>query len=329
MGVLIEPARPLAGPVGKELLTSNDLNHYCTSYTQSHGRTDKWVRLGHHYGTGYSSNLRPAVYYTPNLDKEDNPQLGLALLDPLSQTKGDFLPIGRAVREQPVLRPAGRERESGYLQHRFLPPTVPMCLQTEYKGCFIPHRPPPSVQQEHRLVGKKEESGFTAGEILQPNTFLPHYYPMDYARKMGRSIMKASFLPKVFLQGSEDMAGVVRRAAHETGFTRDTVDPLASPASLLPHLGKGQKKRSIHHAGCFSGRMSSSGSSGFTHNAANLKTSTHPPPEPAHYYTHYHSRFCDGTDAEKLRSGWTRGGIHSNRVSGYAGRDTDRFNLSG
>ncbi|XP_041966446.1 protein phosphatase 1 regulatory subunit 32 isoform X2 [Alosa sapidissima] len=300
MGVLIEPVRPLAGSVGKELLTRTDLNHYCTSYTQSHGRTDKWVRLGHHYGTGYSSNLRPAVYYTPNLDKEDNPQLGLSLLDPLSQTRRDFLPIQRPTRDQPVLRPAGRERESGYLQHRFLPPTVPMCLQTEYKGCFIPHRPPPSVQREHRLVGKKEESGFTAGEILQPNTFLPHYYPMDCARKMGRSIMKANFLPKVFLQ-----------------------------ASLLPHPGKGQKQRSIHHTGRFSGRMSSSGSSGFTHNAANLKTNTHPPPEAAEYFTHYHKTFCDVTAAEKLRSGWTRGGIHKNRASGYAGRDTDRFNLSG
>src|SRR4029434_10208852 len=36
-------------------------------------------------------------------------------------------------------------------------------------------------------------------------------------------------------------------------------------------------------------------------------------------------RFCDVTAAERLRSGWTRGGIHTNRASGYAGRDTDRY----
>ncbi|XP_042559786.1 protein phosphatase 1 regulatory subunit 32 [Clupea harengus] len=324
MGVLIEQA----ASAEKKLFIKNALNHYCTSYTQSHNKTGPWPRLGHHYGTGYSSNLRPAVYYTPNLDKEDNRQLGLSLLNPESQTWRDFQPIRRAIRGQPALTPAGQERESGYLQHRFLPPAVPMSLKTEYKGCFIPHQPPPSVSRGHCVVGEKGESGFTEGESLQSNTFLPHFCPTDDARRMGRSMMKSDFLPKLFLQGSEECPGLVTQAARETGFTRDTVDPLAHPASLLAPPVKGHKQKSILHFRRFSGKMSPSDSSGFTHNAPTLKTNT-PPPEPAHYFTHYQHRFCDVTAAERLRSGWTRGGIHTNRASGYAGRDTDRFNLRG
>ena len=46
------------------------------------------------------------------------------MLNPESQTWRDFQPIRRAIRGQPALTPAGQERESGYLQHRFLPPAV-------------------------------------------------------------------------------------------------------------------------------------------------------------------------------------------------------------
>ncbi|KAL2093775.1 hypothetical protein ACEWY4_011087 [Coilia grayii] len=325
MGVLTTPVGTLAsGSGGMELFTRTAPNHYCTSYTQSHGKTGPWPRLGHHHGTGYSSNLRPAVYYTPSLDKQDNPQLGLELLTPRSQTQWDFQAMAGLSMGPPAPYPAGLERESGYLQHHFLPPTVPMSLQTEYKGCFIPHQPPFSVLREHCVVGRKERSGFTEGEGLQPHTFLPHFYPMDHARRIGRSIMKADFLPKAFLKGSEEMPGLVRGATRDTGFTRDTVDSLASPASLLPHPVKGEKQKSILCSTRNSEGMSPPASSGFTHNAPNLKTSTHLP-EPAHYITHYQNRFCDVTAAERLRAGWTRGGIHRNRTSGYAGRDTDRY----
>lgn len=32
--------------------------------------------VGHHFGTGYSANHRPVLYYSSSLDRYDNPQFG-------------------------------------------------------------------------------------------------------------------------------------------------------------------------------------------------------------------------------------------------------------
>ncbi|XP_063052200.1 stabilizer of axonemal microtubules 4 [Engraulis encrasicolus] len=334
MGVLTVPvgaqASGVAGAGVDPFTRSAALNHYCTSYTYSHGKKGPWPRRGHPDGTGYSSNLRPAVFYTPNLDKEDNPKLGLELLNACSQMKWDYQPLQRPGSQGlPTVYPAGMERESGYHQYRFLPPIVPMSLQTEYKGCFIPHRPRPPVVRDNYVEGAKEGSGFTTAEELQPYTFIPHYYPMDHDRRMGRSIMKSDLTPKTYLKGSEEMPALVKRAVRETGFTRDTVQPLAAPASLLPPPVRRQKQKHSHLAARNSQTMPPPGSSGFIQNARNLGADPQPPLDPNHYVSHYQNRFCNVTEADRLRLGWTRDSTHRHIPGGYGGRDTDRDNLRG
>ncbi|XP_064821151.1 stabilizer of axonemal microtubules 4-like [Oncorhynchus masou masou] len=162
-------------------LANTSLNLYCTSYRASFGKEGFSPCLGHHYGTGYSANLRPAVYYSPSLDHTDNPQLGRSLQDSFhSQTKRHFQPLTRPDGSETLPCPSGQIRESGYLQLKTRP-TANVSIQTEYKEHFVPYRPRPPVSQKHQLVGAQGESGFTEGTALQPNTFLPQYHMVSVA----------------------------------------------------------------------------------------------------------------------------------------------------
>nr|XP_009296003.1 protein phosphatase 1 regulatory subunit 32 isoform X2 [Danio rerio] len=71
------------------------------------------------------------------------------------------------------------------------------------------------------------------------------------------------------------------------------------------------------------------GSSGFVLNAPNITRLSQTPADPQHFLTHYQSKFYNKSLTEQQRSDWMRGGIQKHRKSGYSGRDTDRFNLSG
>ncbi|XP_064878269.1 stabilizer of axonemal microtubules 4 isoform X2 [Oncorhynchus nerka] len=287
--------RGTGSPGGR--LANTSLNLYCTSYRASFGKEGFSPCLGHHYGTGYSANLRPAVYYSPSLDHTDNPQLGRSLLDSFqSQTKRHFQPLTRPDGSETLPCPSGQIRESGYLQLKTRP-AANVSIQTEYKEHFVSYRPRPPVSQKHQLVGAQGESGFTEGTALQPNTFLPQYHMVN-PRRTENSVMRHDFLPISFLQGSEMLPRLVSRVPRETGFTRDTLDPLA----------------------CLE-------LSGFILNSPNLKTLSHTPSDPSRVRTHYQSKFCDVPALEKLREGCTRGSIHKHRTNGYTGRDTDRFNL--
>ncbi|XP_075693098.1 stabilizer of axonemal microtubules 4 isoform X3 [Rhinoderma darwinii] len=61
------------------------LNFYCTNYSTSYGCPEfaaasvLYPGTHSHRSTGYQSNFRPAVYYSPNLDRKDNPRMGLIL----------------------------------------------------------------------------------------------------------------------------------------------------------------------------------------------------------------------------------------------------------
>ncbi|RXN10818.1 phosphatase 1 regulatory subunit 32-like protein [Labeo rohita] len=199
--------------------------------------------LGHHFGTGYSANHRPVLYYSSSLDCYDNPQFGLSLLDSFkSQTKRHYQRLVLPDGTEPLACSGSRHRESGYLQLQAQPrPRVASC-QTEYKGTYIPH--PLRV-----LVGPMEDSGYTKEASRQPNTFLPQNINM--------------------------------------------------------------------------------GSSGFVLNAPNITSLSHTPADPQHFFTHYQSKFGDKSSLMQQRSEWVRGGIQRHRKSGYSGRDTDRFNISG
>ena len=55
---------------------TDPLKFYCTEAATSYGRRfSKFEpRSGRHVGTGYQSNFRPGVYYTPKIDILDNPR---------------------------------------------------------------------------------------------------------------------------------------------------------------------------------------------------------------------------------------------------------------
>ncbi|XP_048013678.1 protein phosphatase 1 regulatory subunit 32 isoform X3 [Megalobrama amblycephala] len=288
----VKPSHGTGRPGGRP--TNAGLDQYCTTFRQSYGKELFLPSVGHHFGTGYSANHRPVLYYSSSLDRYDNPQFGLSLLDSFeSQSKRHYqrlaLPDGTA----PLACSGSRRRESGYLQLQTQPRPRAASRQTEYKGTYIPHR-------LKVLVGPIEESGYTEGTNLQPNTFLPQHINMDDARRIQESVTRTDFLPGSFLQGSEALPKLASRALRETGFTRETQRPLTS-----------------------------SGSSGFVLNAPNITSLSHTPADPQHFLTHYQSKFCDKSSVEQQRSDWVRGGIQRHRESGYSGRDTDRFNLSG
>ncbi|XP_046890740.1 protein phosphatase 1 regulatory subunit 32 [Hypomesus transpacificus] len=326
MGGQVEIARLSLGGTGspRGRLTNNSLNLYCTSYKDSYDKEGFVPTLGCSHGTGYSANLRPAVSYNPSLDHTDNPQLGRSLLNSFqSQTKRHFKPFIGLTGCEAVPCPSGKVRESGYLQH-MTHPKQNAFLQTEYEKCFVPHRPQRSVSQKHLIVGFKEESGFTEAVDLQLNTFLPHNCYMDDPRKTKQSVMKTDFVPITFLQGSDALPRLIKRAQRETAFTRDTLDPLACPASLLPS-SRTPKASSPTQMKSFGTKEPT----GFLLNPPNLTTLPLTLRDSSRFLTHYQSKFCDVSALRNQRTGWMTGGIQKRRSDGYTGRDTDRFNLWG
>ncbi|KAI2648591.1 Protein phosphatase 1 regulatory subunit 32 [Labeo rohita] len=352
------------------------LDQYCTSYRQSHGKDLFRPCLGHHFGTGYSANHRPVLYYSSSLDCYDNPQFGLSLLDSFkSQTKRHYQRLVLPDGTEPLACSGSRHRESGYLQLQAQPrPRVASC-QTEYKGTYIPH--PLRV-----LVGPMEDSGYTKEASRQPNTFLPQNINMDDARRTQESVMRTDFLPGCFLQvvslflsssaitlsinihhnhGNETLSKLASRALRETGFTRETQRPLTSSGILQGGVSEDRGQTRNTAARWSIGPM---GSSGFVLNAPNITSLSHTPADPQHFFTHYQSKheqllhymvsnlevqsaligcwgdgcvligcwgdeFGDKSSLMQQRSEWVRGGIQRHRKSGYSGRDTDRFNISG
>lgn len=92
------PAKPLDyGVANKHILKSyggdsDVMKFYCTTNNSTYGR--KWEkfepRMGHHTGTGFVSNNRPAIYYCARLDEVDNPAMGLATISPNAQIRVFF-----------------------------------------------------------------------------------------------------------------------------------------------------------------------------------------------------------------------------------------------
>ncbi|KAK2866868.1 hypothetical protein QQF64_022503 [Cirrhinus molitorella] len=315
----VNPSVGTGRPGGRP--TNIGLDQYCTSYRQSYGKDLFWPRLGHHFGTGYSANHRPVLYYSSSLDRYDNPQFGLSLLDSFgSQTKRHYQRLVLPDGTEPLACSGSRHRESGYLQLQAQPrPRVASC-QTEYKATHIPH-------PLRALVGPMEDSGYTKEANLQLNTFLPQNINTGDARRTQESVMRTDFLPGCFLQGNETLPKLASRALRETGFTRETQRPLTSSVVLQggDSEDRGQKTRNAG-ARWSIGPM---GSSGFVLNAPNITSLSHSPADRQHFFTHYQSKFGSKSSLKQQRSEWVRGGIQRHRESGYSGRDMDRFNISG
>ncbi|XP_072277889.1 stabilizer of axonemal microtubules 4 [Pyxicephalus adspersus] len=89
--------------------SSDPLNFYCTNYNSSYGHP-QYVPGGvqhpgtlTHRSTGYQSNFRPAVYYSPNLDRKDNPPMGLMLRNNYTSiTNRDFVSPQHATGTEPL-----------------------------------------------------------------------------------------------------------------------------------------------------------------------------------------------------------------------------------
>ncbi|XP_051545842.1 protein phosphatase 1 regulatory subunit 32 isoform X2 [Myxocyprinus asiaticus] len=172
-------------------LTNIGLDQYYTTYRQSYGRELFQSCLGHH-----SSNHRPVLYSSSSLDRYDNPQFGISLMDSLeSQSKRHYQRLFLSNATESLACFGSRNRKRGYLQFDPQPRPSAVSLQTEYKGTYIPRR-------LRVLVGPREESGYTEGTSLQPNTFLPQHINMDDARRTQESVMRTDFLPRSFLQSS-------------------------------------------------------------------------------------------------------------------------------
>ncbi|XP_068115635.1 stabilizer of axonemal microtubules 4 [Hyperolius riggenbachi] len=85
------------------------LNFYCTNYNSTYGRPELVLgNVAHsvaltHRSTGYQSNFRPAVYYSPNLDRKDNPSMGLILRNNYTSiTNRDFAPHQHVTGAEPL-----------------------------------------------------------------------------------------------------------------------------------------------------------------------------------------------------------------------------------
>ncbi|XP_076860750.1 stabilizer of axonemal microtubules 4 [Brachyhypopomus gauderio] len=309
--------------------TNTALSLYCTSYEQDYGKKGFIPCLGHHSGTGFSANLRPAVYYTPSLDQPDNPKLWVSLLDSFqSQTKQHYpqLVVPSGTEPLPSARAKSRQsRQSGYLQLHTQPRPKTLSCQTEYKGSYAPHWETVSVSRKHQVVGAKQESGFTKGSGLKYNTSLPQNVLMDEAGQTQRSVTGMDLLPAAFLQGSEMFPRWVTQTGRETAFSRDARHFLACPASQLERPS-GYRRVEHLSAGRSVGLKEASG---YVLNAPMLKTLSDTPSDPLQFLSHYQSKFCATTSPEGLKPDWKMGGISRHRASGFSGRDTDRFNLCG
>ncbi|XP_017562120.2 protein phosphatase 1 regulatory subunit 32 [Pygocentrus nattereri] len=247
------------------------------------------------------------------------------MLDSLqSQSQRHYQKLAVPNGTEAPLSTRAQSRESSYLQLHTPRPRAVSCL-TEYRCAYVPHRPSLPVCRKHRIVGAKEESGFTEGNSLQPYTFLPLHMHVDGVCQTHSSVTRMDFLPSAFLQGSEMLPKLVSHAPRETGFTRDTRNPLASHASLLVHHCGGRQKSSVSAQRSIGLKEGS----GFVLNTPTLRTLSHTPSDPMHFLTHYQSKFCDPAAIATLKANWTTGGIHTHGCSGYRGRDTDRFNLCG
>uniref|UniRef100_A0A3B5BLX6 Protein phosphatase 1 regulatory subunit 32-like n=1 Tax=Stegastes partitus TaxID=144197 RepID=A0A3B5BLX6_9TELE len=294
---------PTVGATGRRgRLTGN------TPHNASYG--DFTSYLGRPSGTGFTSNQRPAIYYTSSLDHIDNPQFGRSLSDSyMSQTKLHYQPHIRSDCSGSLPNIISKPRDSGFHQMKTQPKTATMEETTEYQRSFVPLPLTPAVSQYHVTVGPKRGTGFSEGTDLQPFTFQEKSSCTVKRHPTQGSVMKSDFTPR--LQVTEAIPGGCSRSCRESGFTRGAVGPLAWPGSLLP------SPQTKHNAPTLKtiGRKEPTGC---LLNAPSNQVFPNSPSDGSHFVTHYKSTFCHHADSEKLKSGPTGAGIISAKVdTGY------------
>ncbi|XP_022053587.1 protein phosphatase 1 regulatory subunit 32 isoform X1 [Acanthochromis polyacanthus] len=309
-------ATPTVGATDRRgRLTSNML------LNAAYGRMSFTSCLGRPSKTGFTSNQRPAIYYTPSLDQTDNPQFGLSLSDSyMSQTKLHYQPH---IQSDYLPNIINKPRDSGFLQTRTQPKTAAMEEKTEYQRSFLDFPLPPAVSRYHVTVGPKTETGFTEGRDLTFFTFQEKNNCTDKPPQAHSTVMKNDFKPPSWLQGTEAILGVCSRSCRESGFTQGVAAPLACPSSLLPSPETKSNAPTLKAIG-------RKEPTGFLLAAQSNQIFPKTPLDGSHFSTHYKSTFCHHADLEKLKSGPTCAGIISTKMdNSYTRREMDRFIFRG
>ncbi|KAG8438184.1 hypothetical protein GDO86_008759, partial [Hymenochirus boettgeri] len=143
--------------------------------------------------TGYQSNLRPPVYYSPNLDRLDNPSMGLLLRNNyMSMTSRDFcpmqLPTGREPLAYTVYPPQSGYADSNKITNPKFRNVKSVHFDTRDHGAVIT----PGIRPKHQpiLTAQRGKGG--------PET--ENFRHRGYHRMMGQSLTKTDFLPLTTLQ---------------------------------------------------------------------------------------------------------------------------------
>ncbi|XP_069824445.1 stabilizer of axonemal microtubules 4 [Dendropsophus ebraccatus] len=176
------------------------LNFYCTNYNTSYGRPEfpvaSVLRSGtySHRSTGYQSNFRPAVYYSPNLDRKDNPRMGLILRNNYTSiTNRDFtlhehvtgaeplphalsFPQSGYVRSSEVTNPKTRAVKSVHFDTRdHSSEAIPGILPKHRPLLFVPQgKGSPDMENfQHgpAFMSTEHKTRFTPKAIHQPGRF--------------------------------------------------------------------------------------------------------------------------------------------------------------
>jgi len=102
----------------------------------------------------------------------------------------------------------------------------PKFMSTENKASFkgIPSK---RVDLSTKIVGPKEDTGFTSAYNVEPITFKPNEahdgrLPGWYTwRPTGTSLMKTDFMPSAYLDGNEPFTTLAVGSERDTGYTRE------------------------------------------------------------------------------------------------------------
>ncbi|XP_058500588.1 protein phosphatase 1 regulatory subunit 32 [Solea solea] len=283
------------------------------------------LHLKHPSETGFTANQRPAICYTPSLDRTDNPQFGLLLSDSfMSQTKQHYRPHIHYDSSKFLPNLTDRRRHSGFHQLRTHQKTESDAEKTEYQRLFVPHHLTSTVSQKLVNIGAREQTGFTAGADLHYNTFQEENSCRARVERhqTHTSVMKNDFLPTSFLQGAESMPSPCSRSCQETGFSRDATAPLASATSSSTPVCK-TNAPTVRIIG-------KKEPTGFLLNGPNNQVFPNKSFDCLHFTTHYKSKFSPDAGLEELRSSHGGAGVLSSKMeNAYNRRDMDRFIIKG
>jgi len=241
---------------------TSHLSHYSTTYASHHAVPDFTPRTKLPTGTGYLANFRPVVYYKESLDQIDNPEILSSINQNYnSTTKSHFverrakagplppsiykagsgfntgtvntLPLHSEVmdvhvntrfsvkpKQRPLLYRLQRkdpvEMESGGQGPRY--------MTSETSSKFL-GTPSIKMNLDGNTVGKKEYSGFTHSQNIEPITYRPDEdfsAPNTLARPIAQSVMKESFNGHPFLTGTEKLNAVSSKGQCVSGFVKGT-----------------------------------------------------------------------------------------------------------